>query len=77
MRASCRARDTVCLSRVAALRSVLRHRKKKLISLLVKKPMPPRRRGDLDPALQNGEYWVDAVVVGLLLAVAVYFLVFW
>jgi hypothetical protein len=39
--------------------------------------MPPRRRGDLDPSLQKGAYWVDAVAVGLLLAVALYFLIFW
>lgn len=39
--------------------------------------MPPSRRGQLDPRLQKGEYWVDAAAVGLLLAVALYFLIFW
>jgi hypothetical protein len=35
------------------------------------------RRGDLDPSLQTGAYWVDAVAVAGLLAVALYFLLFW
>ena len=40
--------------------------------------MPPAlsKRG-LDPSLQTGAYWVDAVAVAALLIVSLYFLIFW
>lgn len=39
--------------------------------------MPPLSKRGLDPSLQTGAYWVDAVAVAALLIVSLYFLIFW